>query len=89
MKILPNDLMFYKRTPTFTHESVPPGLLKNHSTKKNVWGLIKIMQGKLDYIIGTNETYLLEPGKDGVIEPEVIHHVSLTEPVEFFVEFYK
>ncbi|MBS0286717.1 MAG: DUF1971 domain-containing protein [Proteobacteria bacterium] len=89
MKTLPNDIKLYRRTPIFTHENVPQGWLKNHSTKKDVWGLIKIMEGKLEYIIETDETFLLEPGKDGVIEPEVIHHIKLIGPVVFFVEFYK
>ncbi|MBS0286714.1 MAG: DUF1971 domain-containing protein [Proteobacteria bacterium] len=89
MKIIPKDIKFYKRTPTFTHENVPQGLLKNHSTKKDVWGLIKITQGKLEYTIGTDEIYLLEPGKNGIIEPEIVHHIKLMGPVEFFVEFYK
>jgi quercetin dioxygenase-like cupin family protein len=46
------------------------------------------MQGKLEYTIQTDETYLLEPGKNGVIEPEIVHHIKLMGPVEFFVELY-
>jgi tellurite resistance-related uncharacterized protein len=89
MKKLPKNVKPYKRTPIFTHENVPQGLLKNHSTKQDVWGLINITQGKLEYTIGTDDTYLLEQGTEGVIEPEVIHHIKLIGPVTFFVEFFK
>lgn len=88
MKTLPNDIELYRCTSIFTHENVPQGLLKDHSTKKGVWGLIKITQGKLEYSIGADEIYLLEPGKNGVIEPEIVHHIKIIGSVEFFVEFY-
>lgn len=38
MKALPTHVVSYKRTPEFTEDLVPKGLLQGHSTKANVWG---------------------------------------------------
>lgn len=89
MKLLPDDVKLYKRTCIFTEQSVPQGFLKNHSTKENVWGLLRVIEGRLEYTIGTDETYILESGKDGVIEQRVHHYIRPLGEVKFFVEFYK
>lgn len=91
MKKLPEGLHNYKRTPLFTHETVPNGLLKAHSTKEGTWGKIHITKGRLLYVIETEplESIELSPTIYGVVEPEVPHHVKPLGEVEFFVEFYK
>jgi tellurite resistance-related uncharacterized protein len=48
---LPNGLHPYKGTPTFSEASVPPGLLKDLSTKLGTWGLIPLEEGALRYIV--------------------------------------
>ena len=47
MKELPATVTAYQRTNLFTEDSVPSGLLKNHSTKEGVWGLIQVEEGQL------------------------------------------
>lgn len=89
MKRLPNDVKSYKLTPMYTHETIPPGFLKNHRTKENVWGLIQIVEGKLEYNIEEGKTYILKPGKNGVIEPKTAHSIRPLGQVTFFIEFYK
>ena len=84
----------YKTTPTFTQDSVPAGLLTDHSTKEGVWGLIRVSQGKLRYCVTDprreNEERILEPGSAaGVVEPTIIHRVEPLGPVEFHVEFLR
>lgn len=88
MKSLPENVHSYSRTATFTQETVPKGLLKDHATKENVWGLIQVQNGKIEYTIG-NEVHVLMPGRNGVIEPLVSHHIKPVGLVSFFVEFYK
>ncbi len=88
MKSLPENVQSYSRTATFTQETVPKGLLKDHTTKENVWGLIQVQAGKIEYTIG-NEVHVLVPGRNGVIEPLVPHHIKPVGLVSFFVEFYK
>ncbi len=89
MKQLPENIQSYSRTATFTQDTVPKGLLKDHATKENVWALIQIQEGKLEYIIEDKEVHVLEPGRSGVIEPQVPHHIKPLGLVSFFVEFYK
>lgn len=89
MKSLPGDVLPYKRTAVFTQDTIPAGLLKDHTTKENTWALIQVQEGKLEYVIEDRETHILSPGHDGVVEPQVPHHVRPLGPVLFFVEFYK
>lgn len=91
MKELPKNTQAYKKTPMFTQETVPVGLLKNHTTKAGTWGKICISKGKLLYVIEgkPQESIELSPSKYGVVEPEIPHHVKPLGEVEFFVEFYK
>ena len=91
MKQLPNTAVAYQRTPAFTEQSVPAGLLRNHNTKVGVWGRIVISEGSLLYrILGTDaEETVLHPGQDGVVEPGVPHEVALLGPVHFHVEFLR
>ena len=51
MKELPSEVNSYKRTPEFTNETVPKGLLRSHSTKKGTWGKIVVLEGTLRYRI--------------------------------------
>lgn len=91
MKSLPPHVEAYRRTDTFTEETVPAGLLRSHSTKPGVWGRIVIEQGGLRYRILEPEVeeVVLRPGVDGVVEPTVPHEVSPIGAVKFFVEFLR
>ena len=89
MKKLPETVAAYHRTDLFTEDTVPSGLLKNHSTKDGVWGLIQVEKGQLEYTIEDKEVHILSPGKNGVVEPTVLHHVKPLGDVAFSVEFYK
>ncbi|NKB22701.1 MAG: DUF1971 domain-containing protein [Alphaproteobacteria bacterium] len=89
MKTLPQNVTAYKRTPSFTNDTIPAGLLKHHSTAKDVWGLIQVESGSLEYVIGEDEVHTLSPGSNGVVEPTVTHQVRPVGAVSFFVEFYR
>ncbi|RYG88255.1 MAG: DUF1971 domain-containing protein [Alphaproteobacteria bacterium] len=91
---LPKDVRAYKRTPTFSEATVPAGLLGRHATKAGVWGLIRVEEGELHYVITDPRreitrlvlTPLSEPG---VVEPTIIHHVETAGAVRFHVEFLR
>jgi tellurite resistance-related uncharacterized protein len=91
MKELPSDVNLYKKTPIFTEQTVPAGLLKAHTTKAGTWGKICITKGMLLYVIETEPKESIELSQEnyGVVEPEIPHHVKPLGGVEFFVEFYK
>jgi len=88
MKEIPQSVTAYKKTPVFTEESVPDGLLKEHRTKEGVWGKIVIMRGSLLYTIGEEEN-VLDVDHFGVVEPVITHQVRPLGKVNFYVEFYR
>ncbi|MGZ8318057.1 MAG: DUF1971 domain-containing protein [Telluria sp.] len=91
MKTLPEHVKHYKSTPEFTEDTAPPALQRDHSTVENVWARIVVNEGALRYCIEEpeREQHLLSPGTAGIIEPRMKHHVELTGPVRFCVEFYR
>lgn len=87
---LPADAKPYKRTPEFSEETIPAGLVKEHSTKAGVWGLITIVSGTLRYVVPeTGLDVTLEPDKPGIVVPQQVHFIAPRGPVRFFVEFWR
>lgn len=91
MKNLPATVSSYKKTPEFTHLTVPKGLLNAHSTKEGTWGKIIILEGTLRYRILEPEVEVvdLSTEKYGVVEPTILHEVEPLTDVVFYVEFYR
>ncbi|MEP1472447.1 MAG: DUF1971 domain-containing protein [Halieaceae bacterium] len=91
MKDLPDNVVSYKRTPEFSEDTVPKGLLNAHQTKAGTWGKIVILEGALRYRILEPETEVtdLSPSRHGVVEPTVLHDVEPLGAVRFYVEFYR
>ncbi|WP_449470309.1 DUF1971 domain-containing protein [Sphingobium chungangianum] len=91
---LPEGVTSYKRTPTFTEETIPAGLLNDHQTKEGTWGLIRVEEGELRYSVTdprrTPSELILSSGTPpGVVEPTILHHVEPMGAVHFHVEFYR
>jgi hemoglobin len=89
---LPPGLVRHKQTPEFTSDNVPEALLAAHSVKAGVWGLLRVLRGRVRYCLDGDsaDTLLVEAGSTAVIEPEVHHHVELLdEDSAFLVEFYR
>ncbi len=91
---LPDGLEPYKRTPTFTEDSVPTGLLTEHSTKDGVWGLVQVEKGALRYVVTdarrASTEVLLTPGAEpGIVEPTILHRVEPVGAVQFHVQFLR
>lgn len=90
MKTLPKSVEAYHRTAVFTEDTVPASLLNEHRTKQGVWAVIHVLSGQLQYIVAeSQEETLLEPGKDGIVEPTASHRVTPLGPVSFYVEFWR
>lgn len=91
MKTMPEQLTAYKRTPEFTAETVPVGLLRRHNTKAGVWGKIVVTKGRLLYRIlePAVKEIELDVTRQGVVEPTVYHEVEVRPGVRFYVEFYR
>lgn len=81
----------YRRTPEFDESSVPDALLREHATKRGVWGRIHVVRGALEYHVHApfHRSERLTPEAPGTVLPEVEHHVAVSGPVAFFVEFWR
>lgn len=89
---LPPDVAPYKRTATFTENTIPAGLMHEHRTAAGVWGLLHVLAGRLIYRIAGPKGSEHEIGAGdppGVIEPERLHELRLLGPVQFYVEFHR
>lgn len=91
MKVLPEGVSSFSRTPEFSEESIPDGLKKEHRIRAGVWGRIVVLEGRLRYRIlepGIQDEELT-PEVPGVVEPEVPHEVKALGKVRFYVEFLR
>jgi tellurite resistance-related uncharacterized protein len=91
---IPANAKAYKRTATFTETTIPAGLLGDHSTKEGTWGLIRVEEGELHYLVTDerrppSDRVLTAAGEPGVVEPTILHHVAPVGPVRFHVEFLR
>ncbi|MEM7427699.1 MAG: DUF1971 domain-containing protein [Pseudomonadota bacterium] len=87
---VPDSAAPYKRTPEFTEETVPAGLLREHSTRAGVWGVITVTSGTLRYVIpSTGVDARLDPETPGIVVPEQLHYVAPLGSVSFYVEFWR
>lgn len=88
---IPDHYVAYRRTPEFTETTVPPGLLKHHTTRTGVWALIHVLRGRLEYRVDApfHTREILEPGTPGVVVPEVEHCVASAGAVVFAVEVWR
>lgn len=79
----------YRSTPVFDETSLPAALRKQHNTKAGVWGVIRVIEGrlKLRYLDSVSER-VLEPGKPGLILPEQPHEVEPLGAMRMQVDFY-
>ncbi len=88
---VPAGFASYQRTPDFDETSIPAGLLKDHSTKPGVWGVIHVLAGQLRYVVEPPlaRELVLDEAAPGIVVPEVLHRVAPIGAVTFFVEFHR
>jgi tellurite resistance-related uncharacterized protein len=87
---LPSGANLAGSTKLMNQETVVPGILKKHLAPKGKWGYLVVENGSLQYVWEDDAENVLDadPGHPIVIYPERFHHVVITGPVEFRVEFY-
>lgn len=86
----PAGLRAYKKTPTFNQKTVPKGFRRAHSTKSGVWAVIQVVSGRVSYVVDDldNRAFELDDANQGIIAPQMRHHLELIGDVKFYVEFY-
>lgn len=86
----PEGLVAYRKTAIFMADSVPKGLLKDHSLAPGHWGLLHVLEGQLRYQLKhfKKESTLLSKNEKAVIVPCMLHAVAPLGLVRFYVEFF-
>jgi hemoglobin len=79
----------YRTTPVFDQDSLPDALRRAHNTKAGVWGVIRVLEGRLLYhVVDPPSTELLSPNRPGLVRPGQVHRVETLGKVRMLVEFY-
>jgi len=85
----PKAAMPYKRTAVFDESTLPAGLRREHRTKPGVWGVIRVLDGRVRYeVLEPAAEVILEPGYPGLVQPEQPHLLEPLGPVRLQIEFY-
>jgi tellurite methyltransferase len=85
---MPGAAREYKRTATFTEETLPAALRADHRTKTGTWARIVVEEGALEYHV-RGRIHRLERGHVGLVEPERPHRVRPLGRVRVHVEFWR
>jgi hemoglobin len=79
----------YRSTPVFTADTLPAALRRAHNTKAGTWGIIRILEGQLLYVIEeSGEEKILDPAHPGLVLPQQLHHVAPVGTMRMQVDFY-
>jgi tellurite resistance-related uncharacterized protein len=85
----PEGPLPYKCTPVFDENTLPAGLPKEHRTKLGVWGVIRVLDGRLRYqVLDPVSETILDPDRPGLVLPDQPHFVEPLGPMRMLVEFY-
>lgn len=88
-QLLPAHVRLHKQSAVFDETTMPAGLRRRHCTKPGVWGVIRVIDGRLLYrVLDSGAESILDPGHPGVALPEQFHEVEPLGPVRFFIEFH-
>jgi len=72
----------------FDENTLPAGLRREHRTRLGVWGVIRVLDGRLRYrVLGPASEVILEPGHPGLVLPDQ-HLVEPLGGMRMQVEFY-
>lgn len=79
----------YRVTPVFDQDSLPAALRKAHSTREATWGVIRVLEGRLRYVVAEPpDEQILTPERPGLVLPRQLHFVEPLGPVRLQIEFY-
>jgi len=77
----------YRTTPVYDADSLPAALRRDHSTKAGVWGVIRLLEGRL-LLTGAEGSRELTCDRPGLVRPGEKHRVEPLGPMRMQVEFY-
>ncbi|WP_176593526.1 DUF1971 domain-containing protein [Sphingobium sp. EM0848] len=83
------DVRPYRSTPVFDQDTLPAALRARHATKAGVWGVIRVLEGRLQFTcLDPASESVLTPGSPGVVFPQQPHFVTPLGPMKMQIDFY-
>jgi tellurite resistance-related uncharacterized protein len=86
---LPDSLEVARTAGPFDEATLPAGLQRDHRVGERTWGLLRILEGSVGFVMDTNPpvTEDLRAGDTQAIPPGVTHAVHLRGPTRLQVDF--
>ena len=78
----------YKSTPVFDETTLPAALRREHRTKAGVWGVIRVLEGEVRFVVAGGAAKILTPDRPGLVLPDQPHHVEPLGKMRMQVDFY-
>ena len=79
----------YRTTPVFDETSLPAALRAAHSTQAGVWGMIRVLAGRVKLVfVEPKAELVLDAETPGRLLPQQVHYVEPLGPMQMVVEFY-
>ena len=85
---IPSGVREQSRTETFTQDTLPAALRRDHRTRAGMWARIVVESGRVEFHV-RGRVHVLGPGDVGIAEPEVPHHVVPLGEMRLHVEFLR
>ena len=87
---LPEGLVPSGSSLTFTEDTIPDALQKEHTLAAGRWGVLHVFAGSVRFVnLETSEESDVSAPDHVIIHPEVPHRVQLTGPVQCRVDFFR
>ncbi len=88
---LPDGLEHVRTTETFDQDHHPAGLRRAHRVADGVWARLTVHTGALEFVFEDELDRIIDVGAEAsvVIPPGRLHHVDVTGPVTFALEFHR
>ena len=78
-----------RSTSVFDETTLPAGPRREHRTKLGVWGVIRVLEGRVRYrVLDPVSETMLDPDHPGLILPDQPHFVDPLGPMRMRVDFY-
>ncbi len=79
----------YRSTPVFDETTLPEALKREHRTKDGVWGVIRVLEGELKFVLAESGTEtILTPDRPGLVQPQQTHRVEPLSRLRMQIHFY-
>lgn len=83
------DIQPYRSTPIFDQDTLPAALRTRHDTKAGVWGVIRVLEGRLQLTcLNPLSESVLTLDNPGVVMPQQPHFVTPLGAMRMQIDFY-